>query len=686
MSSLPISRRSLVKAVALAGGTVAFGLPQILRAAPAQAYTVPAKMDWWYQARFGMFIHFGSYSYLGHGEWAFTNESWTKANYQSQVSSHFNPTSFNAATVASLAANAGMKYLVITAKHHEGFAMWDSGVAGFTDTGGRAYNLHDYTAYQGDLLASLKTECEARGVRFGLYYSILDWNHPSQTDRGGLTTMSSLAARTGYIADMKAQLQELLDRYDPAVLWFDGDWFGEPASPTLNDWWLKSDGADLYSWLIARKPGLIVNERVKRNLGLGDFMCPEQTVPGAPLSRPWETCATMNGAWGYNSGSENSYRSVTDIIRELVTVVSRDGNYLLNIGPKGDGTVTPGSVTILQGLASWMSTYGDSVHGTTASPYPADPSWGRATKKDGTLFAHVFNWPTNGRLQIPALTNTISRVYLMNNPSASLAYTVSGGQISVTVPAAAPNGSDSVVCVAVTGVPASSGAGAAGTTVFQDTDYAGSSAVLPLGGYTGAQLSAAGVGPSQISSLRVPGGFRVTGYSGDNFTGTAWVFTADAADLRQTGNNDAIASLKVAFNPATYFRLVNVTDGLALDSGGNVASGSTIKQWTPVDSGNLQWQVIDLGTGYYRLVNRTNGMAADGWGTTTAGDPARQSAWNGSTNQQWLITDRGTGRYSIANRATGLVLDGGGSVASGSPCKQWPWQDSPNLLWTAQPT
>lgn len=193
------------------------------------------------------------------------------------------------------------------------------------------------------------------------------------------------------------------------------------------------------------------------------------------------------------------------------------------------------------------------------------------------------------------------------------------------------------------------------------------------------------MGPAQISSLRVPDGFRVIGYSGDNFTGTAWVFTADAADLRQTGNNDAIVSLKVAFNPATYFRLVNVTDGLALDSGGNVASGSAIKQWTPVDSTNLQWQVIDLGTGYYRLVNRTNGLAADGWGTTTAGDPARQSAWNGGTDQQWVITDRGTGRYSIANRATGLVLDGGGSVASGSVCKQWPWQDSPNLLWTVQP-
>jgi alpha-L-fucosidase len=686
MSSAHLSRRSLIKAAALAGGVVAFGLPQALLPATAEAYTVPSKMDWWYQARFGMFIHFGSYSYLGHGEWAFSSESWTKANYQTQVSAHFNPTAFNAATIAQLAADAGMKYLVITAKHHEGFAMWDSNVPSFTDTTGtKLYNLHDYAGVQGDLLAALKTECEARGVKFGLYYSILDWNHPSQTIRsGGLTTMASQAARTAYIADMKAHLQELLDRYDPALLWFDGDWFGEPSSPTLQDWWLKSDGVDLYNWLIARKPGLVVNERVKRDLGLGDYTVAEFGVPSAPLDRQWERCDTMNGAWGYNAGRENSYQPVGNFIQELVTCVSRDGNFLLNIGPKGDGSVTTGSVTILRGLASWMATYGDSVHGATASPFGTDPTWGRVTKKDGKLFAHVFTWPAGGVLQIPAITNTISRVYLMNNPSVSLAYTVSGGQINVTVPATAPDASDSVVCVEVSGVPTS--AGAARVTVFKDVGYSSTSAVLMLGSYTSSQLSAAGVGPAAISSLRVPQGYQVTGYSGDNFTGTAWTFTADNPDLRVTGNNDAIVSLKVTFNPATYFRLINVTDGLALDSGGNVASGSNLKQWTPVDSPNLQWQAVDLGNGYYKLVNRTNGMVADGWGSTDNGAPAQQAAWNAGPHQQWQITDRGNGQYSIANRTTGLVLDGGGQVPSGSVTKQWTWVTSTNLLWTFQPT
>ncbi|MFF5362027.1 alpha-L-fucosidase [Streptomyces scabiei] len=679
MSSARLSRRALMKAAALAGGVAAVGLPQALWPATAEAYAVPSKMDWWYQARFGMFIHFGSYSQLGQGEWAFDSQKWSKENYQTQVTRTFDPARFNAATIAELAKNAGMKYVVITAKHHEGYAMWNSDVASFTDTTAtRLYNLHDYNNIQSDPLRDLKSECESRGIKFCLYYSILDWNHPSQTDRheGGLTTMSSQAARTAYIADMKAQLQELLDRYDPALLWFDGDWFDNPASPTLEDWWLDSDGVDLYNWLIARKPGLIVNERVKRDHGLGDYAVAEFGIPSAPMGRPWERCSTMNGAWGYNASRENAYRSLKDIVQELVTVVSRDGNLLLNIGPKGDGSVTAGTQTVLNGLASWMSTYGDSIHGTSGSPFAAEPSWGKVTRKSGKLFAHVFTWPTNGRLRIPVVDNTISRVYLLDNPSVSLPYTVTD-QIDVTVPATAPNANDAVVCVEVQGMPVRASA-----LVFQNVDYDAGRAVLPLGGYTSSQLSAAGLAPATASSILLPPGLRLTGYSGDDFTGTAWTFTADTRDLRVTGNNDAIRSLRVTFRPDKYFRLTNVTNHLALDGGGNVASGSNLKLWEAVVHSNLQWQAIELGNGYYRLVNRTNGMVADGWGATANGDPARQKSWDGGNTQQWQITHRGQGRYSIANRSTGLVLDGGGMVASGSTAKQWTWQQNNNLLWT----
>ena len=194
-------------------------------------YNIPSKMQWWYNGRFGMFIHFGSYSYLGHGEWAFYTENWTKPNYQSQVSAHFNPTSFNAGTIVNLAKKAGMKYLVITAKHHEGFSMWDTKVASFKDvTGALPYDLPGFTSFKTrDVLKELKDSCDSAGIKFCLYYSILDWSHSSQNKNSNYySTMVSFDARTNYITDMKAQLKELVDTYHPAVLWFDGDWCGNP--------------------------------------------------------------------------------------------------------------------------------------------------------------------------------------------------------------------------------------------------------------------------------------------------------------------------------------------------------------------------------------------------------------------------------------------------------------------------
>ncbi|MBW8869620.1 MAG: alpha-L-fucosidase, partial [Acidobacteriales bacterium] len=419
-------------------------------------YSVPAKMAWWSDARFGMFIHFGSYSYLGHGEWAFATESWSKTNYQTQVSANFHPTNFNATAIVSAAKAAGMKYIVITAKHHEGYAMWRSQVPSFTDlTGTKLYNLYDYSGFHRDVLKELKDECDAQGITFCLYYSIMDWNHPSQTynPSPNFSLMLSQAARTNYINDMKAQLTELITNYQPAVLWFDGDWCGNPNPPTLADWWTQPDATNLYSFLVSLKPDLIINERVKRGLGLGDFECPEQTVPAAALARPWETCATMNGAWGYSSGAEGNYRSASNLLAELVQVISRDGNYLLNIGPKGDGSMTPGSTNILGQLAPWMNVYGESVHGTTRSPFGnSEPTWGYYTKRPGKLYAHVLTWPGT-QLAIPALTNTITRVYLLNDTNTSLSYADNGAGISITLPASAPNAMDSVVAIEMNGVP-----------------------------------------------------------------------------------------------------------------------------------------------------------------------------------------------------------------------------------------
>ncbi|MFD5540865.1 alpha-L-fucosidase [Streptomyces sp. NPDC127079] len=204
----------------------------------------------------------------------------------------------------------------------------------------------------------------------------------------------------------------------------DPDWW------TLADWWTQPDGVDPYNWLTSKWPNVVINERVKRDFGLGAYAVAEFGIPSAPMDRPWEYCATVNGAWGYNASQEASYRSRAN-----------------------DGHVTQGAQNILGGLAAWMGTYSDSVHGTSGSPFATEPSWGRCTKKHGKLFAHVFSWPTGGTLRIPAVSNTINRVHLMNNPLASLSYTVSGGQINVQIRSTAPDANDSVVCVEVSGMP-----------------------------------------------------------------------------------------------------------------------------------------------------------------------------------------------------------------------------------------
>jgi alpha-L-fucosidase len=312
-------------------------------------------------------------------------------------------------------------------------------------------------------------------------------------------------------------------------------------------------------------------------------------------------------------------------------------------------------------------------------------------KADNVLYATVLGWPGSSltiktlgsdRINLSSLTS----VKLLDSTAGTYINlatpTQSASGLTVALPSSAPYSANAYVLKLTFSGTIPELRPQAGVVAFADVNYSGASAVLALGDHNAADLASSGLALRTISSLRPAPGYQLIGYSGDNFTGTSWTFTADNPDLRVTGNNDQIASLKVQFNPATYVRITNVTDSLALDSGGNVASGSNLKQWSWDGSPNLQWQAVDVGGGFYKLVNRTNGMVADGWGATTDGSPARQAAWNGSTNQQWTITPRGGDRYSIANRTTGLVLDGGGSVASGAVTKQWTYGSSTNLLWT----
>ncbi len=423
----------------------------IVQPTEAKAYKVADNMQWWYQDRFGLFIHLGAYAQYGQGEWAMSEQKMSKKKYQETIAAKFNPASFDAKEIAQTARKAGMKYIVITAKHHEGLAMWDTKVAGFKDyTGTRQFSLQQYTPFGAsgrDLLMELKNACAQEGLKFGLYYSIIDWNHSSQTFNNTFTHIKSMEARDAYIRDMKAQLQELVTTYDPDVMWFDGDWTYKKNKPTLDAWWTKQDGVDLYNFMKQLKPSMLVNERVCRRFDLGDFECPEQTVPVQKLSRPWETCQTMNGAWGYKKSQEKSYKSSRSMIQELVTVVSRDGNYLLNIGPKGDGTMTAGSKKILKAYGKWMEKNSDSIYGTTGSPFKKEPAWGRYTRKENTVYAHVFKWPSGKKLTLTALKNRKVQGVTLLGSDRTLKYTVKKGRITVTLPKKAPDACDTVIAV-----------------------------------------------------------------------------------------------------------------------------------------------------------------------------------------------------------------------------------------------
>ncbi len=421
--------------------------------APAQvsAYDIPENMEWWANDKFGMFIHLGAYSSYGQGEWAMYEQKISKEKYQTTIAANFNPVNFDANAVVAAATGAGMKYIVITAKHHEGLSMWDTKVASFKDyTGTKMFSLQQYTPFGvtgRDILMELKNACDAAGIKFGLYYSIIDWNHSSQTiGKTDFTDMASMEARTSYIADMKAQLQELVTKYNPAVMWFDGDWTKLKSNPTLEKWWTKKDGQDLYDYMKQISPDIIVNERVCRGFDIGDFECPEQTIPVYAPDRPWETCQTMNGAWGYKESKENSYLSTKKIVQQLVTVASRDGNYLLNVGPKGDGSMTDGTKKILTDVGKWMAANSDSIYGTTRSPFKNEPSWGLYTRKGKTVYAHVFKWPKKGKLNVNRYKKKkLKSVTLQTTDGKKLKFKIKKNKVALKLPKKAVDKKDTVI-------------------------------------------------------------------------------------------------------------------------------------------------------------------------------------------------------------------------------------------------
>ncbi len=426
-----------------------------------------ARMRWWREARFGMFIHWGLYA-IPAGEWnGKTNYGeWIRNNAQiplpvyDRFLARFNPVKFDADAWVGAAKDAGMKYIVITSKHHDGFALFDSKVSDFDVMA---------TPFRRDILKELAAACRKRGITLCFYHSIMDWHHPDYLPRRPWEEKDRPAAGADfdrYVRYMKAQLKELVSGYGPlGVLWFDGEW---------EKTWTEERGRDLYRYVRSLQPGIIVNNRVGASRSgmagfsqdkesAGDFGTPEQQIPATGLPGvDWETCMTMNDNWGYNSHDRN-WKPTKEIVRMLVDIASKGGNYLLNVGPTAEGVFPQPSLDRLREIGAWMKVNGEAVYGTQASPFKS-LAWGRCTQKaaaGGTfLYLHVFDWPSDGKLSVPGLLSVPKGVSLLTaSGPKSLTAKSEGGALLISVPALAPDPIDSVIAVEIEGKPAVDEAG-----------------------------------------------------------------------------------------------------------------------------------------------------------------------------------------------------------------------------------
>jgi alpha-L-fucosidase len=347
-----------------------------------------ARTKWWRTDKFGMFIHWGLYAvpagyYHGQpvggiGEWIMSNAKIPVSEYE-QFAPQFNPTQFNAKEWVKIAKDAGMKYIVITSKHHDGFSMFGSKLT--------KYDIVDATPFHRDPLKELADECKKQGIRLCFYYSVMDWHHPDYLPRREWDTRpASDADYERYIQYMKGQLTELLTHYgDIGVIWFDGGWEGDAA---------RHHSLEVVKMIRSLRPGILINDRI--NLP-EDFSTPEQTIPAGalPNGRLWETCMTMNDTWGFKKDDHN-WKSSTDLTRKLIDIASKGGNFLLNVGPQPDGQIPAASVERLKDVGAWMKRNGASIYGTTKSPYRRHPFDGRCTVKGNTMYVHAFSWPDDG--------------------------------------------------------------------------------------------------------------------------------------------------------------------------------------------------------------------------------------------------------------------------------------------------
>ena len=409
-----MNRREFFKYVGIGGAGVCLSSPIWARLSEESIEDFNKRMRWWREARFGMFIHWGVYSvpagvWKGRkvplpGEWIMNRALIPKREYK-KLAPQFNPTKFNASEWARLAKSAGMKYMVITSKHHDGFCMFNSKL---TD-----WDIIDATPFKRDVIGELAKACREEGIRFGVYYSILDWWWA-----GGAYPITIIPNFSRYLEYMKGQIKELLTGYgEISVLFFDGDWIPQ---------WNNRLGRELEGWCRRFQPDVIINDRIgkrptlpqalhkytKRYLKnhLGDYITPEQFIPPKNLEVDWETCMTMNRSWGYVSW-DDKWKSSTELIRKLVDIVSKGGNFLLNVGPTAEGIIPKPSVQRLKEIGEWLKVNGEAIYGTKAGPIQDKKAF-RSTQKKNKIYLHIFEWK-KGEVLIEGFSFQVKSAFLL---------------------------------------------------------------------------------------------------------------------------------------------------------------------------------------------------------------------------------------------------------------------------------
>ena len=442
------SMKSTFLPLALAAASFAASIPDASAQGAPQVITETkeqqeARMSWWHEAKFGMFIHWGIYSVVGgqykgqelpnSAEWMMCRGKIPIAEY-SKYAEQFNPTKFDANEFVRMAKEAGMKYIVITAKHHDGFAMFDS-VWG-------DYDVVDATPFKRDIMKELSHACAEQGLRFGFYYSqAQDWHHPGGFGNNWDKTLNRVSSDVYVDEKVIPEVKQLLTDYGPiSILWWD-----TPRDMS------KKAFENIYS-LRSLQPGIITNDRLGKDMP-GDHKTFERHIPDrGPVDKDWEVCMPISGSWGYKKG-DDAFKSTKELIRNLADIASKGGNYLLNVSPTGEGVILPQAVERLKQIGEWMKVNGDSIYGTTASPF-MKLDWGRCTKKEyprgTTLYLHVFDWPSDGKLVVPGLKNPIKQAYLMAdwNP---LETTQDDSGTIISIPESAPDKINSVIVVQVGG-------------------------------------------------------------------------------------------------------------------------------------------------------------------------------------------------------------------------------------------